>query len=137
MTCGEDPGGISPPSEENWLRRIKKRNKKRKRLPHLPPGIPGIRIYYRTTYNINLFDYKISHHDQSIINAPEFFFRRTPPPDNDSHITVSSDNSSHKSANDHVEASNSTTLLVTNNTHKSLIEDIDMTLYSPTPAHNF
>ncbi|PKY52158.1 hypothetical protein RhiirA4_469618 [Rhizophagus irregularis] len=140
--------------EKNWLRRIKKRNKKRKRLSHPPPGTPGIHAFttkrlitsisLTTKYvdvstsvqflNITVgtnvpynFDnitynngprydkmlhqpliltriYQISHHDQSIINAPDDFFRRTPPPDNDSHTTVSSDNSSYKSANDHVEA---------------------------------
>ncbi|CAB5372195.1 unnamed protein product [Rhizophagus irregularis] len=98
--------------EKNWLRRIKKRNKKRKCLPHLPPvrrrfdvsSIPQYNCGYEralqlrqhylqqrqdvtSTANSNAY-YQISHHDQSIINAPDVFFRRTPPPDNDSHTTV-------------------------------------------------
>ncbi|CAB5380323.1 unnamed protein product [Rhizophagus irregularis] len=37
-----------------------KRNKKKKQLPPLPSGHQGDqRIYYRDTYNINLFDYKV------------------------------------------------------------------------------
>lgn len=46
--------------KRNWLRRVKKRNKKKKPLPPLPSGTPGDpRLYYLTTYNLNLFQYKI------------------------------------------------------------------------------
>ncbi|PKK63449.1 hypothetical protein RhiirC2_788895 [Rhizophagus irregularis] len=101
---------------KNWRRLNKKCNKLKKQLPPLPPGTPGDpRIYYKTTYNIELFDYKkqhqerltlhvcdistklndkadfvISSRDSAIINNPNIFFRRAPPPDADaSRITVS------------------------------------------------
>lgn len=46
--------------KKNWLRRIKMRNMQKKQLPPLPPGTPGdLRIFYKNTYNINLFDCKI------------------------------------------------------------------------------
>lgn len=46
--------------KKNWLRRIKMRNMQKKQLPPLPPGTPGgPRIFYKNTYNINLFDCKI------------------------------------------------------------------------------
>ncbi|GBC40336.1 hypothetical protein GLOIN_2v1788639 [Rhizophagus irregularis DAOM 181602=DAOM 197198] len=46
--------------EKNWIRRNNKRNKQKKLLPPIPPGINGdLRIYYRDTYNINLFDHKV------------------------------------------------------------------------------
>ncbi|EXX66769.1 hypothetical protein RirG_120600 [Rhizophagus irregularis DAOM 197198w] len=47
---------------KNWIRRNRKRNKLKKQFPPLPPGTPGdlrIYTYYKNTYNINLFDYKV------------------------------------------------------------------------------
>jgi hypothetical protein len=45
---------------KNWQRHAHKRNKKKKQLPPLPYDYRGDqRIYYRDTYNINLFDYKV------------------------------------------------------------------------------
>ncbi|CAB4408563.1 unnamed protein product [Rhizophagus irregularis] len=46
--------------EKNWLRRIRARNKKKKKLPPLLSGhTSDPQIYYKKTYNINLFDYKV------------------------------------------------------------------------------
>ncbi|PKB98120.1 hypothetical protein RhiirA5_428744 [Rhizophagus irregularis] len=46
--------------EKNWLRRLRARNKKKKKLPPLPRDHVGdSRIYYKRTYNIDLFDYKV------------------------------------------------------------------------------
>ncbi|PKY38389.1 hypothetical protein RhiirA4_451375 [Rhizophagus irregularis] len=46
--------------EKNRLRSLRARNKRKKRSPPLPPGTPGNpRVYYKRTYNINLFDYKV------------------------------------------------------------------------------
>ncbi|CAB4443201.1 unnamed protein product [Rhizophagus irregularis] len=46
--------------EKNWLHRTKRRNKKKKSLPPLPPGTPrDPHVYYKNTYNINLFDYEV------------------------------------------------------------------------------
>ncbi|PKY58348.1 hypothetical protein RhiirA4_480191 [Rhizophagus irregularis] len=48
---------------KNWLRRVKKRNKLKKKLPPLPANFTGdARTYYLNTYNINLFVYKIRRH---------------------------------------------------------------------------
>ncbi|PKY55533.1 hypothetical protein RhiirA4_427586, partial [Rhizophagus irregularis] len=73
---------------KNWLQYVQKRNKKKKQLPPLPPGHQGDqRIYYKDTYNINLFDYKRNRN--ILTNNNDLFFWRTPPPDTDLTTTMS------------------------------------------------
>ncbi|PKY30300.1 hypothetical protein RhiirB3_447318 [Rhizophagus irregularis] len=50
-------------STKNWIRRVKKRNKLKKRLPPLPPDFNSdARLFYYNTYNLNLFNYKVRCH---------------------------------------------------------------------------
>lgn len=54
------------PADLKQTRLCAKRNKKKRSLPSIPSGTPGdSRVYYKHTYNINLFDYKIMTSVQS------------------------------------------------------------------------
>ncbi|PKK72499.1 hypothetical protein RhiirC2_777118 [Rhizophagus irregularis] len=83
LTCGEDPGV----RRRFDVSSIPQYNCGYERALQLRQHYLQQRQDVTSTANSNAY-YQISHHDQSIINAPDVFFRRTPPPDNDSHTTV-------------------------------------------------
>ncbi|PKB97173.1 hypothetical protein RhiirA5_384845 [Rhizophagus irregularis] len=71
--------------EKNWLRRVKKRNKKKKPLPPLPPGTLGMSRLKQIPTRGTLYRKKT----KTLLTIQ---LRRTPPSDNDSRTTIT-DNS--------------------------------------------